>query len=997
MKQTNLVPSSVVIMLVMFVQFTISYTIYANHVELTSLFESADNYTQIVGIHSEEYQGEIHESSMEQLNPTDITVTDTLSKISEISALSAMETLIGVPFNQATQNSTLDASDDMPPSNDVVDIDLGFYQSEMLVGSTQLLNPTIISESSESQNIIFSSSDPTVASVNMLGVVSAVSVGGASISVTSGQITRNFMIYVFDDTPAYVDVIDIDLGDYQREMTVGSTQLLIPTPLPMDATNEDIVFSSSNAYVASINMMGRIVALSVGETVISVSSGGITRDFVLRVLDDYNSDVKVENIDLGDYQNEMYIGSTQLLMPAFFPIDAPAKDVTFRSTNASVASISVFGRITALRAGETTISVHVDGIRESFNLRIVDKPTVVDIDLGDYENEMYIGKTQLIMPTVLPADVENQRLTFNSSNSEVASINLMGRIVALEVGRTEISVSVGEITRRFTLNVIQEPIIKVEDIDLGDYEQEMFPRDAQVLMTTVLPLDAKQQSVVYNSSAPDIATINAMGRITAIRPGTTMISVSADGIVREFLLTVIEKTVVDVIDIDLGDYPVEMHIGANNLLMATVLPTDAAAQNLVYSSTNTEVATVNAMGRITALTVGETEIGLTVGGIMRTFILSVVENPSDIRVSDIEVSNFRNEITIEEVLEITATALPRNAKEPEVSFSSSNPEVATINTSGRITGISVGTTDIIMEADGFRKSLRLTVKASTDNLEVDRSFLVLRIGDSFKINAKVHPPEADQTITYQSLDTNIASVSDDGVVTAKALGSVALLVSAWDTSRSVIVIVNDAGLGADTQLERDGDFSESVIYDEIDLIEKIRLIDENVEISIDNNEFLVNGDNLSVIHTELLNTLNSTNKKLTIKHEKYQISIIGSEIRNVDNEFLTIIDFLEIDNGIEFIINDGRNLPGRVYLNISDRNNLRYVYLLNESRNTYEYVDALMSDGVFALDNGGKYLILENRLSFHAADWALVIGIIVAIGLVGGSAYIFVKKKHWFW
>lgn len=82
---------------------------------------------------------------------------------------------------------------------------------------------------------------------------------------------------------APVEVSELDLGDYQQQMTVGEKQLLSVTVLPMDATDQTLKFSSSDVSVAKINGMGRITALKAGVTEIVVTCGSVTEKFRLIV------------------------------------------------------------------------------------------------------------------------------------------------------------------------------------------------------------------------------------------------------------------------------------------------------------------------------------------------------------------------------------------------------------------------------------------------------------------------------------------------------------------------------------------------------------------------------------------------------------------------------------------------------------------------------------------------------------------------------------------
>ena len=87
----------------------------------------------------------------------------------------------------------------------------------------------------------------------------------------------------------------------------------------------------------------------------------------------------------------------------------------------------------------------------------------------------------------------------------------------------------------------------------------------------------------------------------------------------------------------------------------------------------------------------------------------------------------------------------------------------------------------------------VTAKVATKNLVVNEDYLIMKPGQSFSLKAKVTPEEASQAVTYQSSDMEIATVSADGVVTAKKCGSTSVIVSNGDANISVSVIVNETG------------------------------------------------------------------------------------------------------------------------------------------------------------------------------------------------------------
>jgi uncharacterized protein YjdB len=485
--------------------------------------------------------------------------------------------------------------------------------------------------------------------------------------------------------------------------------------------------------------------------------------------------------------------------------------------------------------------------------------------------------------------------------------------------------------------------------------------------------------------------------IAIIFLGLVALPVYATPITSEAAVLETEPPVIHVQDIDLGDYQSEMHVGKTQLLMITVLPTNTTNQNVAFKSSKTNIATINMMGRITAVAIGETNISVTAGGITRDFILKVtaestVTEPSEphIAVTNIEISNFKDTIKIDKTVDLTATVLPKDATKQEVKYSSNNLSVVTVSSSGQIKGISAGNATITIEADGFKKSISLSVKVATQNIEINTTYIVLNKSEEFYLAAKALPSNADQTITYKSTSPEVASVSADGLVKAVKTGSASIMVSTWDTSKIVSVIVHE-GSSKDGS-PNDGD-SQQVFNpnesDENKLAEMISELPKDGQISVD-------GSTYSTIPPTVLKELYGTGKSLIIQYSDYTVTILGENVKNVENGLNTKIFFTQVDKGLEFTISNGKNLPGKIQIQLLNKNEYSHLYLYNETKGGYQEIKALESNHKFSVDSNGKYILTHDKISTDSINWIIIAGITM-IGIALAIAYIAVKKRHWFW
>lgn len=436
------------------------------------------------------------------------------------------------------------------------------------------------------------------------------------------------------------------------------------------------------------------------------------------------------------------------------------------------------------------------------------------------------------------------------------------------------------------------------------------------------------------------------------------------------------EEIIKVTELDLGEYQTEMAVGDKQLLTVTVLPLNATEQIIIYKSDNTKVAEINGMGRITAKAVGTAKITAVCGSVKGSFKLNVVETLEEetekIAVTDIEISDYEKELEVDKTMNLAVTVVPATATENTVFYQSSNPQIATVNSSGEVKGIAAGDVIIYCSAGGITREAFLTVKVATTKLAVNEDYLVLKPGQSFALKTEIMPAGASQAVTYQSSDDGIAAVSSNGIVTAKGCGSTSILVSNGDVSISVSVIVNETGEGTETADET----QKNEINEEKRYPEKI------------------NTSEVYVVTNEMLKYHYQNRTLLYIYGDGYTILVNGNNICNYENKLYTQISFEETSEGIEFEVNHGKELCGEIQL-ILEKYEGNYLYLYNPSKDKYQLLE-LDDLSNLRLTQGGKYLLTKEKISgVKIKKAAFAGGGMVLLGLL--LVYICLKKKYWFW
>lgn len=444
-------------------------------------------------------------------------------------------------------------------------------------------------------------------------------------------------------------------------------------------------------------------------------------------------------------------------------------------------------------------------------------------------------------------------------------------------------------------------------------------------------------------------------------------------------------------ELDLGDYEEQMNLGTKQLLSVTVLPLDATDQNITYSSSNTQVATINGMGRITAVGLGTTEITAACGMVTGSFTLTVVEAETEktIEVTDIELADYEEELQVDKTMNLSATVLPSDAADTTVKFSSDNTQIATVSSTGEVKGISPGQVTITMQAGNFTKSIVLTVKVATTAIILNSTYVVLKPGEVYQLSGQVQPGGASQSLTFKSVDTGIATVSGSGTITAKEVGNTTIIVSNKDMSTAVTVIVNETGEASEeTPEETEEAENTEITTREAEMLEKLELLEAQDMLKVKAEEY-------DEITPTVLKTLYSSGKNLSIEGENYTIELSGEDIVNYQNTLYTELEQKETAEGMEFVLNQGENLPGRVVVSFTKENRYKYIYLYNTSAEKYEKL-AQEDVSCLRLNTAGNYLLTTTKIKSSAIKIYVIVGVAVII-LALGITYIVIKKKYWFW
>ncbi len=275
----------------------------------------------------------------------------------------------------------------------------------------------------------------------------------------------------------------------------------------------------------------------------------------------------------------------------------------------------------------------------------------------------------------------------------------------------------------FTVNdnitfVVNKQKIIVSKITLDITSVTLEVGDGEILTETVEPADALDKSVTWSSSNPAVATVTVDGEIDAVAPGTAVITAKAkdgSGVVATCMVTVIqgEPETVYAESIKITGATKKVAPGKKLKLKATVYPDNAVNKQVKWKVNNKKYATVNSKGVVTTKKAGKgKKVTVTAyladdSSIIATYKISIMKNP----VKKIKLSAKTTTLKKGKSVTIKARFTPSKGISKELTWTSSNKKVATVNSKGKVKAKKKGTTKITAKAkDGSGKKAIIKIR-----------------------------------------------------------------------------------------------------------------------------------------------------------------------------------------------------------------------------------------------------------------------------------------------
>lgn len=274
------------------------------------------------------------------------------------------------------------------------------------IGMTYELAYQILPYNTTDKTVVWSSSNNSVATVKD-GGITAISEGVINIKIE----LSNKVSDVCELTVCNVDVDSISLSISELTIEETETFQLFATIAPLNATNKDFTWASSDTSVATIDEMGNIVGLKAGSTTITATTadGGHSVSCELTV-----TEIKVKSIALEWKSIKLAKGETYTLVPTISPYNAANQNISWSSSSSSVVTVDTNGGLTALSQGGATIyakSEDCDFYTFCYvEVKPIDEYLVLDATLGSLSmntTTVFQLNDRLYNPTSLPITINS--------------------------------------------------------------------------------------------------------------------------------------------------------------------------------------------------------------------------------------------------------------------------------------------------------------------------------------------------------------------------------------------------------------------------------------------------------------------------------------------------------------------------------------------------------------------------------------------------------------
>jgi uncharacterized protein YjdB len=733
----------------------------------------------------------------------------TISNTGLLNIISAGNVTLSATFENLTQQS----------STSIITLDelsLSTISSTLQPGDTQQLSATASYSDATTQSVTslasWLSSDTGVAAVSSAGLLSIISAGNVTLSVTFENLTQQSSI-------AIITLESLSIDGISQGLKLDQSQQLTVTGLYSDGSTQDISrdvsWLSDTPSILSVSSSGLVSSLSVGSSIITASLNGVSSTTTATAID-------LASINLSPSTLTFAIESSQQFIATGIYTDNSTEDlsdiVTWDSSTTSIATITSNGLLTSHAAGISTISAAINGTSGDMDATV--SPATLNAIEINAPSSLIAGLTTQLTATGTFSDGSTQdisnELDWSVDDSDVASITTnTGLVTAIKTGDFIVSATNGlQVT---SANISVSPAT-MSNIVITPSTLSLAKGTNNDIVVTAIFSDQTHQDVSnqisWESRDISIASIveNSI-HVTANDLGTTTLTATLSANSADLQITVTNAELNS-----LSILPIAANIpkGLNQNFTASGHYTDGSVQDLsaqvTWLSSNEAVSTIenteNAQGLANAINAGETTITAILGEISQSTTLNI--DNALLRTIEIQPTSQ----TVAKGIDIQTSVIGHYSDGSQVditdrvTWGSSNSSVADISSTspGLINSLSEGETLISASLEDINGLGFINVTSATlQSIDITASTDTLPKGSEQSLSATgtysdTSTTDITQQVTWQSSDNAIFSLDNNGnqagLVRAISLGQASASATLNNVSANKLISVTNATLSS---------------------------------------------------------------------------------------------------------------------------------------------------------------------------------------------------------
>lgn len=578
-------------------------------------------------------------------------------------------------------------------------------QISLYAGEEYKFHPTIFPWFTQDCEVIYSSSNHSVAVIENDGTLHAINEGTAVITIRAGSCSTTVNVIVKNVYP-----ISVTMSETNKEVLIGDVFDLSATVYPDNVTDKSLKWESTDENICIVDQSGHVTALGEGSCWVIAycqTKSGLCKVTVKPI------EVISVSINKNDPTLGGYIGNSIALDVIVLPADATNKTLTWSVEDPSIASVDNNGVLTFLSVGHTKVRATANnGVYGERDITVYPRMPQT-FSISPESVSLNTGESFTFSVTMTPDNIDDRSVVWYSSDSEKVSIDENGTVTAIipnslvRIWGTAANGLQSSAYVEVKPTQAEEVVLSSTDITIRLLSDGNVSY-SDILTATVLPESTTDKTITWTSSDESVAFYNESfdWHIAVGNPGTAILTATTEnGKSASCTVTIIQ----DVTNISFPKYYYDVYIGETVQIAFEVKPSNATDKSLMWTSSDNNIASVSSDGEVVGINEGEVTIKATSkNGIYAECQVTVKTVLSE----SIMLDCTSKEIIVGESFFINATLYPNNTTDKFIQWISTDAQIASVSCDGEVVGIKSG--ECIISAFNGMSRADCTVKVVED-------------------------------------------------------------------------------------------------------------------------------------------------------------------------------------------------------------------------------------------------------------------------------------------